>query len=53
MERQFNVDREKMRDEYNKQVQELEKKIRVEIEEFILRNKESHEDNLGEIKKLR
>jgi hypothetical protein len=31
MERQFNSDRERMREEYNKQVSELEVKIRREV----------------------
>ncbi len=39
MERQFSADREKMREEYNRQVAELEARVRKEIEEFITKNK--------------
>lgn len=53
MEKQFSIDREKMREDYNRQVHELEAKIRQQISEFITRNKQSHQDNLVEIKKLR
>jgi hypothetical protein len=53
MERQFSGDRERMREEYNRQVGELEGRVRKEIEEFISKNRESHEGNLEEIKRLR
>lgn len=46
-------DREKMREEYNRQVAELEARVRKEVDQFITKNKESHEDSLGEMKKLR
>lgn len=42
-----------MKEEYNQRIKEEEKKIRADIEEFIMRNKDSHNSNIDEIRQLK